>query len=90
MNIALDPNRTSMPNGWIYGNFDPVKLITNKSKNRNWILVTKKSGTEDRWNIWAGTKSTENLLNALNLTQNAHQTDTLVRYLQNEKMKFVT
>ena len=89
MNIAMDPNRTSMTNGWIYGSFDPVKFITdNKNKNRNWMMTMKPDGITDLWNSW-GMKSTENLLNALNLIQNAHQTDTLVRYLQNEKMKFV-
>ena len=89
MNIAMDPNRTSMTNGWIYGSFDPVKFITdNKNKNRNWMMTMKPDGITDLWNSW-GMKSTENLLNALNLIQNAHQTETLVRYLQNEKMKFV-
>ena len=86
MNIALDPNRTSMTNGWIYGSFDPVKFITNNHKKRN-CMVTMKPGT-DLWNSW-GIRSTENLLNALNLIQNTNQTDTLVRYLQNEKMKFI-
>ena len=28
MNLALDPDRTSKPHGWIYGCFEPVEIYT--------------------------------------------------------------
>ena len=91
MNIALDPNRTSRPNGWIYGCFDPVKFINyndNENNSSNQVLLAIKPGT-DLWNSLS-MKSTDNLLNALNLIPYSQQTkcNTLVRYLQNEKMEF--
>ena len=88
MNIALDPNRTSRTNGWIYGCFDPVKFINNDNNLSNQVLLAMKPGI-DLWNSLS-MKSTDNLLNALNLIPYSQQTkcNTLVRYLQNEKMEF--
>ena len=91
MNIVLDPNRTSRTNGWIYGCYDPVKIINNnniENDSSNPVLLAMKPGT-DLWNSLS-IKSTDNLLNALNLIPYSKQSkcNTLVRYLQNEEMAF--
>ena len=71
MNIALDPNRTSRTNGWIYGCFDPVKFINNDNNSSNQMLLAMKPGI-DLWNSLS-MKSTDNLLNALNLIPYSQQ-----------------
>ena len=85
--MAFDPERTSKPNGWIYGGFEPVEILPNSlNKDAFPLMLAMKPGS-DLLNFF---ESTDNLLNALDLKSHSKKAklNVFLKYLQNEKFSF--
>ena len=78
--MILDPDRTSRQHGWIYGCFEPVKLLSDSADNSILESFSEPTSNESPGNVpkafalrpsfgdvFSLSDSTNNLINALNL-----------------------